>query len=447
MSRTKRIFLFTLPAVLLLLMGQGTGPTVFTPRLTVQPGPLTVTTGDTTVEDLIINGTCTGCPSTNVPSADGEILRSDGAGGIKVNGDAAITTDDLTVGGQIISTTGGFVAPNTGVAGAAFGFASDPDLGMSRQAADTLQLQANGGVFLRADWPDGITIGGTGITTIPTTLTGRTIATGGITGTGGVNVGDRFSAGTQSPTSLSANTNNWALTPVPVVLITSSAAVNVTGIDASTANADSLSNGNNVLLNLINTSANQITFTNEDSNSTAANRFTLPYGASYVIGTGESVQVYYNSGASRWYVANAKQISAQTNGTFGLGFNTGCTTTFSTGSHRYAKRGNDVWLTLIGGGNCTSNATTFTAAASSLPAAITPDGTICTRIRGTDNGAAMEILLCLLSTGGATLSTCNANGACNAAGWTNSGTKGFTGQNVTFAYNVDSNGTPSGGGN
>lgn len=92
MTRIRKVLLFTLPAVLLLLMGQGTGPTVFTPRLTVSPGPLTVTTAATTVQDLTIQGTCTGCVGaanfadptgtiglTAVNGTAGTALRSDGA--------------------------------------------------------------------------------------------------------------------------------------------------------------------------------------------------------------------------------------------------------------------------------------------------------------------------------------------------------------------------------
>lgn len=43
------------------LAAQIVGPPVFTPQMTVSPGFLTVTTGPTTVQDLTINGTCTGC--------------------------------------------------------------------------------------------------------------------------------------------------------------------------------------------------------------------------------------------------------------------------------------------------------------------------------------------------------------------------------------------------
>lgn len=74
------------------LAAQIVGPPVFTPQMTVSPGFLTVTTGPTTVQDLTINGTCTGCVgAANFQNPTGTIgltavngvaatgIRSDGA--------------------------------------------------------------------------------------------------------------------------------------------------------------------------------------------------------------------------------------------------------------------------------------------------------------------------------------------------------------------------------
>lgn len=87
----KRVCFVLLLAAMPLLMAQ-TGPTVFTPRLTVSPGPLLVTTGNTDVQNLIIHGTCTGCVgAANFANPTGTIgltavngvattgIRSDGA--------------------------------------------------------------------------------------------------------------------------------------------------------------------------------------------------------------------------------------------------------------------------------------------------------------------------------------------------------------------------------
>lgn len=69
-----------------------TGPTVFTPQLTISPGFLRVVTGPTTVQDLTILGTCSGCGTgavvanptgtiglTPVNGVLASALRSDGA--------------------------------------------------------------------------------------------------------------------------------------------------------------------------------------------------------------------------------------------------------------------------------------------------------------------------------------------------------------------------------
>lgn len=74
------------------LAAQVVGPPVFTPQMTVSPGFLTVTTGPTSVQNLTINGTCTGCVgAANFANPTGTIgltavngsavtgLRSDGA--------------------------------------------------------------------------------------------------------------------------------------------------------------------------------------------------------------------------------------------------------------------------------------------------------------------------------------------------------------------------------
>lgn len=69
------------------------GPTVFTPRLTVSPGDLTVTTGNTTVQNLTVSGTCTGCGSTSPGGADTQVqFNNAGAFG----GDADLTFSTAT---------------------------------------------------------------------------------------------------------------------------------------------------------------------------------------------------------------------------------------------------------------------------------------------------------------------------------------------------------------
>lgn len=102
----KRFLMVSVLALLpFLLMGQGTGPTVFTPRLTVSPGPLTVSTGLTTVQNLTVLGTCTGCP-TSAPGGSDTQVQFNNAGAF--GGDAGLTyvsgTDTLSVGTATIAT-------------------------------------------------------------------------------------------------------------------------------------------------------------------------------------------------------------------------------------------------------------------------------------------------------------------------------------------------------
>lgn len=95
----KKLSIFALgllPVACLVLMGQSFGPTTRTPRLTVDPGP-------TIVEDLTINGTCTGCPSTPVGGADTQVLYNDGGA---IGGDAGMVFNETS---NTVTLTGGYV--------------------------------------------------------------------------------------------------------------------------------------------------------------------------------------------------------------------------------------------------------------------------------------------------------------------------------------------------
>lgn len=63
------------------------GPTTRTPQLTVSPG-------NTSVQNLTINGTCTGCPSTPIGGADTQVQYNDG--GSALGGDAGLTYNETT---------------------------------------------------------------------------------------------------------------------------------------------------------------------------------------------------------------------------------------------------------------------------------------------------------------------------------------------------------------
>lgn len=118
-------------------------------------------------------------------------------------------------------------------------------------------------------------------------------------------------SGVISPSSLSANQNDWApsgLASATVVRVTASTAVSVTGIAAQTS-------GSWVVLQNISTS-NSITLADASASSSAANRFSL--GADYLLGPQQGVLLRYDGTLSRWVViAGYRQIASQAEATAG----------------------------------------------------------------------------------------------------------------------------------
>lgn len=113
-----------------------------------------------------------------------------------------------------------------------------------------------------------------------------------------------------SPTSLSANQNNYAPTGIEAanrVRLTSSTAVDITGI--STAGAFKIPGW---VLTLHNIGTNAITLKDEDANSTAAYRFAL--GTDVVINADESFTLIYDNTSSRWraLVSNSVTVNPST---------------------------------------------------------------------------------------------------------------------------------------
>lgn len=103
---------------------------------------------------------------------------------------------------------------------------------------------------------------------------------------------------TVSPTSLSSSQNDYAPGVADVVYLTSSAAVNITGLAASS------SDGFAVLLMNVNASGGQkITLKHESASSSAANRFRAASGGDVVLyADGGSALAVYHSGSSRWRI-------------------------------------------------------------------------------------------------------------------------------------------------
>jgi hypothetical protein len=108
---------------------------------------------------------------------------------------------------------------------------------------------------------------------------------------------DAITPVTASPASLSTSQNDYAPGVADVVYLTSSAAVNLTGLVAGT-------DGFAVLLMNVNASGGQkITLKHESSSSSAANRFRAASGGDVVLyADGGSALAVYHSGSSRWRI-------------------------------------------------------------------------------------------------------------------------------------------------
>lgn len=101
-----------------------------------------------------------------------------------------------------------------------------------------------------------------------------------------------------SPTTLAANTNDWALSSSNTYFkITSSADVNVTGIASGVDGR---------VIVLANTGSNNIVFQSENAGSTtAADRFHFPGGSDIIVSPDGSLTLIYDSGISRWRFVSA----------------------------------------------------------------------------------------------------------------------------------------------
>jgi hypothetical protein len=102
-------------------------------------------------------------------------------------------------------------------------------------------------------------------------------------------------AGFITPTQLAANTNNWnptGLGTARIIRASSDAARNLTGIVALAAGT---------VLSICNVGGQNIVLTHNDTaNSTAANCFFLPGGASVTLGSHEAIELIYDGTDSRW---------------------------------------------------------------------------------------------------------------------------------------------------
>jgi len=112
----------------------------------------------------------------------------------------------------------------------------------------------------------------------------------------------RINQPSESPAQLTANTNDWLLAPNNnqrgYVLLTTDGLgpYNVTGIDSSFGRSQIAE-----IIEIINISADTITFTNQDVLSLAANRIITATGAGIAVGPNESIRFWYDdTGTVRW---------------------------------------------------------------------------------------------------------------------------------------------------
>lgn len=142
------------------------------------------------------------------------------------------------------------------------------------------------------------TLGGLNMPTGNITVTTGSISTAGLTATGVTTTqGARVISGSaiNSPAQITADQNNYnptGLATTHVLRLNSDAARTISGIAAQPAGT---------VLSIVNVGSFNIVLAHESGNSTAANRFQLPGGASQTLTLGSSALIWYDgTGATRW---------------------------------------------------------------------------------------------------------------------------------------------------
>lgn len=358
MRKMKWLTLGLVPALALLLMGQSTGPTVFTPRLTVSPGPFTVSTGVSNVQDLVINGTCTGCVgAANFANPTGTI------GLTAVNGAAttAIRSDGAPALSQAIAPTWSatHIFASSGAPTPAISLNSaapslrwmETDAAANNQWWDILPVaeqlnfrirlddNSNGAVYMAVDRTGGTTVDSV-------SLTGRTISAGNAFSSQGIQLG-------ASGTGYGQVANN-------VVYTSSGSVFNYASSDTA-AKIDFTSGGIALQTAPSGSAGTAITFTN---------RLAIEPDGSWNINSsnGNSGDLITSAGGS----ATPTWSPLETSGQFQTLETTGCSNTHSL-LFAYRKIGTVVFLQVKASGDCTSDGSGFVQYASTnWPAALVP---------------------------------------------------------------------------
>ena len=109
---------------------------------------------------------------------------------------------------------------------------------------------------------------------------------------------DAVSPVVATPSSMSGSQNDYAPGVADVVYLSSSAAVNITGMAASAVDGFAV-----LLMNVNASGGNKITLKHESSSSSAANRFHAASGGDVVLyADGGSALLVYHAAASRWRI-------------------------------------------------------------------------------------------------------------------------------------------------
>lgn len=432
MNKWKRAaFIFGVPVAVILLSAQ-TGPTVFTPRLTVNPGPLTVTTGLTTVEDITINGTCTGCTVTPPGGANSQVQYNDGG---VFGGDVAFTWNEgtSTLTATNLSATAATLATALPVASGGTGVTTSTGTGSTvRSASPTL----------------------TGTTTVADLTISGTCTGCGATPAGGSNTQVQFNnsgafAGDAGLTYISGTdtltATNLTSTAITATTLNSVAPANFARIDAS-----NVPTSNNTF-NLGSTTVKWGTvYMNELSDGASASGSMIQSTGTTVIltgGSGWTTGALRTAGATRIsYSASDIDLNATTVQANGSNICTANGTNCPAGSStiesptcngfssttacglRWTDLGAQVCVNVSVAG--TSNATTFTMTGFDMPDPVyTPNNA--SPMHAVDNGVSAITLTTVSSTGQTVTFTYGATFLTN--GFTASGSKGASG---SFCYGI-----------
>lgn len=351
------------------LAAQIVGPPVFTPQMTVSPGFLTVTTGPTSVQDLTINGTCTGCVgAANFANPTGTIgltaVNGSAVTGIRSDGAPALS-QSIVPTWTGVHTFDAIPAFNGGASGATAPFTTDSNTVVTN---------------LNADMLDGISSGSFAQLANSNTFTGAI-----------QELENAAPIWQTDETDAAADERNWLLRSSAGIFALSTAS------DAAPTTAV----------------ANAITF---DRTGTAVSTIAV---------------------ASTAFTFNTLPVTTEEQGTFTASFGNACTTT-PTITFDYTKVNNTVTLEAVSttGFTCTGDSTGFSSGA--IPANLRPTVAATSAVYANggfqDNGVVTAG--CLSIDGGTgILALSKFNGTvCNGTGWTASGNRSATIQNINFTY-------------